>query len=451
MKIILTLLLVSQSVIGLAQLANMPVILPLRERATVMDDIFRERFTTLLPTLMQETDIDLWLIIAREYNEDPVIKTMLPSTWLSARRRTILVIHRTDQDSVEGRAVARYAVGDVFQSAWNPEEEPDQWKRLAAIVEELNPQSIGINTSALHNHADGLTHTEYEQLVKCLPAQYQARLVSAEALAVRWLETRTDRELALYEQIARIAHQIVAEGLSEQVIQPGVTTTEDVQWWYRQRVAELTLDTWFHPSVDVTRPDPDAQEAARSFSQQTQLPEDVIMPGDLVHVDFGITYLRLNTDMQQNAYVLRPGETAPPAGLVKAFTQGYRLQDILTANMQAGVTGNEALRKTREQAQAEGIVSSIYSHPLGYHGHAAGPAIGMWDNQAGDASGEHPIYDRTAYAVELNARVPIPEWGGKEIRVMLEENAVVKDNQVHYLDGRQKELYLIPRSSVNQQ
>ena len=451
MKIILTLLLASQGIIGLAQYSDMPVILPLRERAAVMDDIFRERFTTLLPTLMQETNIDLWLIIAREYNEDPVIKTMLPSTWLSARRRTILVIHRTDQDSVEGQAVARYAVGDVFQSAWNPEEEPDQWKRLAAIITELNPQSIGINTSALHNHADGLTHTEYEQLVECLPTQYQERLVSAETLAVRWLETRTDRELALYEQIARIAHQIVAEGLSEQVIQPGVTTTEDVQWWYRQRVAELTLDTWFHPSVDVTRPDPDAQEAARSFSQQTQLPEDVIMPGDLVHVDFGITYLRLNTDMQQNAYVLRPGETAPPAGLVKAFTQGYRLQDILTTNMQAGVTGNEALRKTREQAEAEGIVPSIYSHPLGYHGHAAGPAIGMWDNQAGDASGEHPIYDRTAYAVELNARVPIPEWGGKEIRVMLEENAVVKDKQVHYLDGRQKELYLIPRSSVNQQ
>ena len=451
MKTMFTLLLTAQCVVGLAQPSEMPVILPLRERAAVMDDIFRERFTTLLPTLMKETDIDLWLIIAREYNEDPVIKTMLPSTWLSARRRTILVIHRTDQDSVEGQAVARYAVGDVFQSAWNPEEEPDQWKRLAAIITELNPQSIGINTSALHNHADGLTHTEYEQLVKCLPAQYQERLVSAETLAVRWLETRTDRELALYEQITRIAHQIVAEGLSEQVIQPGVTTTEDVQWWYRQRVAELTLDTWFHPSVDVTRPDPDAQEAARSFSQQTQLPEDVIMPGDLVHVDFGITYLRLNTDMQQNAYVLRPGETAPPAGLVKAFTQGYRLQDILTANMQAGVTGNEALRKTRQQAQAEGIVPSIYSHPLGYHGHAAGPAIGMWDNQAGDASGEHPIYDRTAYAVELNARVPIPEWGGKEIRVMLEENAVVKDKQVHYLDGRQKELYLIPRSSVNQQ
>ena len=451
MKIILTLLLASQGIIGLAQSSDMPAILPLRERAAVMDDLFRERFTTLLPTLMQETNIDLWLIIAREYNEDPVIKTMLPATWLSARRRTILVIHRTDQDSVEGQAVARYAVGDVFQSAWNPEEEPDQWKRLATIITELDPQSIGINTSALHNHADGLTHTEYEQLVACLPTKYQARLVSAGTLAVRWLETRTDRELALYEQIARIAHQIVAEGLSERVIQPGVTTTEDVQWWYRQRVAELTLDTWFHPSVDVTRPDPDAQEATRSFSQQTQLPEDVVMPGDLVHVDFGITYLRLNTDMQQNAYVLRPGETAPPAGLVKAFEKGYRLQDILTANMQAGVTGNEALRKTREQAQAESITPSIYSHPLGYHGHAAGPAIGMWDNQAGDASGEYPIYDRTAYAVELNARVPVPEWGGKEIRVMLEENAVVKDNQVHYLDGRQKELYLIPRPSVNKQ
>jgi Xaa-Pro aminopeptidase len=436
---------------ALAQDMAMPHVLPLQERAKVMDEVLEERFYTLLPKLMEEQDIDLWLVMAREYNEDPVIRTMLPATWLNARRRTILAIHHKGGNDIEGLAIARYNVGDIFASAWQPEEEPDQWKRLAAIIAERDPEKIGINTSGLYNHADGLTSTEHEAFMKCLPKKYQDRVISAETLAVRWLETRTDTELALYEQICRIAHTIIAEGLSEKVIQPGVTSTEDVKWWYRERIAELKLDAWFHPSVDVTRPDPASDEASRSFAAQTTPDANIIRPGDLVHIDFGITYLRMNTDTQQNAYVLRPGETAPPAGLVEAFKKGNRLQDILTSNFQEGRTGNEILKLTREQAIAEGLTPSIYSHPIGYHGHAAGTSIGMWDNQEHVDTGEHPLHENTCYAIELNAREKIPEWGNKEIRVMLEEDAVFKDGKVHYVDGRQKELMLIPRQSSNRQ
>ncbi len=434
-----------------AQPTEMPYILPLRERAQAMDRILAERFHTLLPQLMEDTGIDLWLVIAREYNEDPVIKTMLPATWLSARRRTILVMAHPPGQKVEGLAVARYDAGDLFKSAWNPEEEPDQWKRLVQIIEEKDPQKIGINTSDLYGHADGLASTEYRMLMDYLPEKYRKRVVSAETLAVRWLETRTDTELAICEQIGRIAHQIIAEGLSEEVIQPGVTTTQDVQWWYRERIAGLKLQTWFHPSVDITRPDPEKNEAQRSFSQQTRATEEVIMPGDLIHIDFGITYLRLNTDMQQNAYVLKPGETAPPKGLMEAFETGHRLQDILTSNFKQNRSGNEAMKLTRQQALKENITPSIYSHPIGYHGHAAGPAIGMWDNQVSVPSGEYPFRENTCYAIELNARVKVPEWNNKEIRVMLEETAVFRNGKVFYIDGRQKDLYLIPRTSTNVQ
>lgn len=434
----------------LAQSPLMPHILPLKERAATMDQILEERFYTLLPRLMEEEGIDMWLIIAREYHEDQVMETMLPATWLSARRRTILLIHhQPGTDAIEGQAIARYNVGTLFGSAWNPEEEPDQWKRLAAIIAEKNPQKIGINISETFNHADGLTSTEHQAFMASLPKKFQNRVISAERLAVRWLETRTDTELAIYEQICRIAHTIIAEGLSEQVIQPGVTSTEDVKWWYRERVAALKLGSWFHPTVDVTRADPETQETNRSFSTQTTPEADVILPGDLIHIDFGITYLRLNTDMQQNAYVLKPGESAPPKGLVEALKKGNRLQDILTAHFQEGRTGNEVLQLTREQAISEGLTPSIYSHPIGYHGHAAGPAVGMWDNQERVDTGEHPIYNNTCYAIELNTRVKIPEWNNKEIRMMLEETAVFRDGKVHYIDGRQKELMLIPRASPN--
>ncbi len=437
-------------VVVYAQETTLPYILPLRERAQVMDQLREERFYQLLPQLMQEANIDLWLMISREYNEDPVMKTLLPSTWLSARRRTILAIfHKPGQSDIEGLAIARYDVGNIFKSAWNPEEEPDQWKKLVDIIAERDPQYIGLNTSELFAHADGLVSTEQQLLREALPEKYQKRLKSAENLAVRWLETRTDTELAIYEQLGRMAHHIIAEGLSEKVIQPGVTTTDDVQWWYRERIAALTLETWFHPTVDVTRPDSHGENSLPSFSAQTQALGDVIMPGDLVHIDFGISYLHLHTDMQQNAYVLKPGEWAPPKGLINAFEKGRRLQDILTSHFKEGRSGNEVLRLTREQAGREGIKPSIYSHPIGYHGHAAGPAIGLWDQQDSVDTGQYPLKDNTCYAIELNAQVPIPEWNNKEIRMMMEETAVFKNDKIHYIDGRQNQLYLIPRKSPN--
>lgn len=420
-----------------------PAILSVREQAAVMDSLLGLRLETLLPGLMRREGIDMWLIIAREYNEDPVIRTMLPATWHAARRRTMLLFHDRGPDGgVERIAVARYNVGSFFTGAWDPEKQPDQWKRLAELIAERNPRAIGVNISEDWNHADGLTKNEYDHLMGCLAPALRERVVSAEKLAVSWLETRIAAEMPVYEQIMRIANSIIAEGLSDRVITPGVTTTADVQWWYRERVRQLKLDEWFHPSVDIQRaggPERDANFAVRAG-------EGVILPGDMLHIDFGITYLRLNTDTQQLAYVLKPGETDAPEGLRKALAIGNRLQDILTHNFSVGRTGNEVLAMTLKQARDEGIKPHIYSHPLGYHGHAAGTTIGMWDNQGtvpGD--GDWPLHADTAYAIELNATVAIPEWDGMEVRIMLEESAFFDGTQVRYLAPRQTQFYLIPR------
>ncbi len=423
----------------------MPAILSMRERAAVEDRILEERIKTLLPGLMRREGVDLWLVTSREYNEDPVLRTMLPATWLSARRHTMLLLHdRGEKEGIECLAVARYNVGTTFKSAWDPEKEPNQWKRLVQLIEERKPKKIAVNQSSLFGHADGLTHTEYTELMRYLPASYHAAVVSAEKLAVAWLETRTATELAVYEQICRIGHLIIAEGLSEKVIHPGITSTEDVVWWYRERVKELKLDTWFHPTVDVQRPEPDNAEAQRSFAQRPAA--DIIQPGDVVHIDFGITYLRLNTDVQELAYVLKPGEKDAPAYLKKALAVGNRLQDILTGSYKEGKTGNQVLAETIAQAKKEGIIPQIYSHPIGYHGHAAGPAIGMWDMQNGvPGTGDYPLRYNTLYAIELNARVKLPEWNNKDLRVMLEQNAVFLPAGVQYTDGRQKDFWLVPR------
>ena len=418
-------------------------ILTERDRARVMDEVLEDRFTNLLPQLMRREGLDMWIIISREYNEDPVLRTMLPSTWLSARRRTIMVFFDNGKE-VEKLAIARYDVGTLLKGAWDIDVRPNQWDALVKIIEDRKPNNIGLNFSTNYAHADGLTTTEQREFQEKLPAQFRKRIVSAEKVAVGWLETRTEKEMTLYPMICRLSHQIIQEGFSEAVIQPGVTTTDDVVWWFRQRITSLGLDTWFHPTVDVQRAGGNDFEHLRTFSKRPD--KQVIMPGDLIHVDFGITYLRLNTDQQQHAYILRPGETDVPEPIKAAFKQGNRLQEILTDQFRAGRTGNQMLLSALEQAKKEGINGTIYSHPIGVHGHAAGPTIGLWDQQKSvPGAGDYPLLANTAYSIELNAAVELPDWK-KTIRIMLEEDGFFDGQTFRYIDGRQTEIYTIPRT-----
>ncbi|HNR09218.1 MAG TPA: M24 family metallopeptidase [Saprospiraceae bacterium] len=424
---------------------NRPLILPERDRARVINEVLAHRFEKVLPGLMRREGIDLWILISREYHEDPVMKTMLPAEWISARRRTVFVFFDkgADTPSVEQLAIARYDVG-LLKASWNLNVYPDQWDALMEIIRVRQPKKIGINFSPRYAHADGLSHFEYDQFISRLPGEFKPRVVSAETLAVAWLETRSSMEMTLYEHIGRIAHQILREGLSDQVIQPGITTTEDLVWWYRQKVTELGLETWFHPTVDVQRPDTGRFDHLRTFSKRPG--PELIQPGDLLHVDFGISYLRLNTDMQEHAYVLKPDEREVPGYLQEAFAKAHRLQDILTAHFKTGRTGNEILATALAQAKGEGIEGAIYTHPIGSHGHAAGPTIGMWDNQGRvTGPGDYPMFPNTAYSIELNASVTLPEWGGKTIRIMLEQDGFFDGKTFRYIDGRQEEIYPIQK------
>lgn len=418
--------------------AGQAEVLSVRDQARVVDELLADRFDHLLPTLMDSTGIDMWVVVSREYNEDPVMKTMLPADWLNARRRTILVFYRDPQKkTIEKLAVARYNVGTNIAAAWDTKKFPNQWDALLDIVRTRNPRKIGVDISHNFNHADGLDHTDYEELMQMLPAEFKDRVVSAEPLAIRWLETRTEREMQIYPQLVNATHKIIEEGFSERVITPGITTNEDVVWWFRQKIRDLGYDTWFHPSVEIQRQGSDAADS------------DVILPGDLLHVDIGITYLRLNTDIQEHAYILKPGETDVPAGLKKEFARTNRLQDILLGQFKEGRTGNQVLASALAQARGEGIAPIIYSHPLGYHGHAAGPYIGMWDMQGGvPGTGDEAFRYKTVYSIELSSSSVIPEWK-KPVNIMLEEDAYFDAAGVRYINGRQNAIYLVPRQAAN--
>lgn len=428
---------------------NAQQILPERKRAEVVDNILKDRFDNLLPSLMDNTGFDMWILISREYNEDPVLKTMLPATWLNARRRTIIIFYRNKEDNtIEKLAVARYNFGENIISAWDKEKEPNQWNRLMQLIEERKPKSIGLNYSDNFNICDGIVKTDYEAFMNNLPSDYKNKVKSAEKLAIGWVETRTELEMIIFNQLIDITHDIIAEAFSEKVIIPGVTTTTDVEWWMRDKVTALGLETWFHPTVDVQRTTEELGNHLYAFSNR---PDDmVIIPGDLLHCDFGITYLRLNTDCQELAYVLKPNEKTPPKFLQDALKDGNRVQDIFTNNFETGKTGNQVLKESLEQGKREDLRPAIYTHPLGAYGHSSGTTLGMWDSQGGvPVTGDYPLHENTVYAIELNTTVNIPEWK-RDIRIMLEEAGFWGTNGFRYVNGRQTKLLTIPRVKDHQ-
>ena len=418
---------------------NAQDILPLKERAAFINKLQKERLNKLLPQLMEKTDIDMWVLIAREYNEDPIIKTMLPPTWLNARRTTILVFSLDKKTkNFESVAIARYAFGDNIPSIWDKDKQPNQWEALKDYIVSKNPEKIGLNISSYESLADGLSKYHYDQLYNVLSPKFRKKITSAEDLAIAWIETRTDLEMKVFSQLVAISSSIIREAFSTKVITPGVTSTDDVVWWMREKVLSLGLDTWFHPTVDVQRKD---NSDLYAFDNKSKF--DIILPGDLLHCDFGISYLTLNTDTQELAYVLKPGETNAPDFLIKAFKEGTRIQDIFTNNFKQGLTGNEILKRSLEQGKSEGLRPSIYTHPLGTYGHSAGTTIGMWDSQGGvPFTGDYPLQYNTAYAIELNTTVYIEEWE-KDIRIMLEVPGFFGENGFRYINGRLKEFLLV--------
>ena len=414
-------------------------ILNLKDRATLIEKIQKDRLDNLLPELMSKNGIDMWIIITREYNEDPIIKTLLPPTWLNARRRTILVFSFDESTKkTESVAISRYNFGKNIKSIWDKEKNPDQMLALKDYIDKVNPKKIGLNYSENFALIDGISKSDYELFYSSISNDIKQRIVSAENLGIQWIETRTKLEKEIYKDLVSITQNIINEAFSNKVIEPGKTTTDDVVWWMREKVLELKLKTWFHPTVDVQR---NEQSDLYAFDGKSKY--DIIQPGDLVHCDFGISYLTLNTDCQQIAYVLKSDEKEAPEFLTKALKDANKLQDILTSEFELDKTGNEILLNTLKIAKEKGLDPQIYTHPLGTFGHSAGTTIGMWDSQEGvPIKGDVLMKYNTVYAIELNNKSFIKDWN-KEVRIMLEEAGLFEENGFKYINGRQEEIILI--------
>ena len=415
---------------------------PHERRPLIQNELLQERLDVLLPSLMRESGIDMWLVIAREYNDDPVFLSLVPKPRFTARRTTMLVFFDRGESGIERLTVSRYRLGAMYQPAWEGGDLDAQWKRLAEVIAERNPQTIAVNTSDTWPVADGISHSLYSKLLASIDAELRLRIQSSERLVVRWMETRTQSEVEVWQRAVAIARETIATAFSSEVITPGVTTVGDVAWFIRTRFEEEGLEPWFHPDVNRQWQGADFGDNAPFLGDGDE--DGIIRRGDLLHTDVGLCYLGLCTDTQEMGYVLKLGESEPPEGLREAMRTGNRWQDALTAEFVTGRSGNQILSAAQARLKKMGIEHAIYTHPLGIYGHAPGPTIGMWDNQGPTVGrGDWPLYPMTGYAIEGNVVVRVPEWNNQRVQMKLEQSALFDGRDVHYLADRQKALHVI--------
>jgi Xaa-Pro aminopeptidase len=433
----------------------------LREQAALQQGWLRKRLDTFLPPLLRKHGIDLWVVPMREYNEDPIFSSITAPSTFFARRRTIYVFFdkcaatnappttqcverialggtsqggvftpRTSTKAVSGATGARQA------ELWGDE----QWVLLKEVIEERKPKVIGIDRSKVFAFNDGLSSGELQGMTEALGSTWTSKFRDAEALPLELIASRLPEEEAFFEKMTALVWQMTQTMFSDKVIVPGVTRTSDLVWWWRQRVNDQGLGTWFQPSINIQR---------RGVTGDKLGDDPVVQPGDLLHCDVGITVARLNTDTQHNAYVLRPGETDAPAGLKAALANGKAMQDIALEEIRPGRTGNEILQAVLSRMKAKKITGTMYSHPIGMHGHGAGPLIGLWDHQEGvPGRGDAKVIPSMWFSIELQATTPVPEWDGQPVQMAQEEDVIIDaTGKIRWALKRQDRLFLVGGAS----
>ena len=394
-----------------------------------MCQIRKEKFDHILPEAMRENGIDMWIVAQKEGHDDPMAAMLGPGY-----TGTVGYLIFTDRG---GDHIERAALGveDHHRELCGAYDIPDGEMDLLKFVTARNPKRIGINMSAEMGMADGLTHTVHEQLVKTLGAQFASRLVSAEKLVSDFSSRRTASEIVAFGEAGEQGRQIAERALSNEVITPGVTTLADVAWWIEQQQYERHLGSSFNvPSVYITGPN--GIEATSN--------DRIIQRGDLVMLDFGVGYLSMWTDQKRIAYILKTGETKLPESYQRAFDNAVRVRDVIHRTARPGKTAqvmmdevNAAIVKAGilqmrgfNQPRADSSVEFIIGcHSVGDWGHGIGPSMAFFN----PGRLTYEMRPSNLYSIELFAYTPIPEWGGKKLRIPLEDDATITTRGVEWV------------------
>ena len=424
-------------------ITDFPKVLNIRERVDLVNSITLKRLDLLIPKLMRETGLDMWIITCNEDDLDPIFKTMIPYGQWCPITQIIVFYDRGPEKGVERLNVSRTGMPAFFKrvwdaAAWDNEKKESQWACLGRIVRERNPKNIGINEGEIQWAAGGLTAVLKNRLINAIGPVYAKRLQSAEPVATLWAETLLDEEIKLMERATALSHAIISETFSTKVVTPGQTTVDDLRFHYWQRVADFGLELAFYPFFSIRGRQPDAIE---KYGKD----DIVIRPGDFIHCDVGLKYMYYNSDHQEWAYVPRVGETDVPDTFKKIMAECNRLQDTFCGEFKTGLTGNQLLTNILQAAREKGISKpKIYSHSLGYFLHEPGPLIGLpWEQVNNPGRGDVKLVPNSCFTAEMSITMPVPEWGGQELRLSLEQDIVFTGESAYFLDGRQTQFHII--------
>ena len=389
----------------------------LKEQYAIKDQCLKERLEIILPQVMEDADVDMWIVASKEYHEDPTFKAMVPAEYLTARRITMFAF------SKEADGIHRYSlsmpdksVAKFYESKWQFGKE-DQMVALKRLIEEKDPKRIALNMSKEFAVCDGFSIGLYQMFKESLGEDIMNKMVNDDLLAMKFMEIRTPTELKLMPEVMSVAHDIMERMYTTDVIKPGITTTDDLEWFMKDEVNKLGLTYWFEPTMDLQRKN----------GEESRYDSCVIQKGDLLHCDFGIYYMNMCTDTQRLGYVAKDDEDTMPQYLLDGMKVGNRFQDIVRENMIVGRTGNEVFEAAMKQAKEEGIQAMLYSHPCNMYGHGPGPTIGLFSNQnAIPVKGDVKLSNNTVYALELNVKVD-------DYYYFLEETVALTDDGVNFL------------------
>ncbi|MBQ1324976.1 MAG: M24 family metallopeptidase [Solobacterium sp.] len=396
----------------------------INEQHRIQDEMLEERLEKVLPAVMEETGTPFWIIASREYNEDPVFHHIVPALYPTARRLTILVFAEYGKERISV-SMPDAVLNRYYRHDWDREKET-QMDALVRIIRQYDPETINIDISDHYAYTDGLSSGLYRKFLQELPEDITARFRGNDQAGIRLMETRTETELKYYPEVMDTALSIIEEAFSDEVITPGKTTCRDVMDYMTKRVNELGITCWFPPDVNLQN------------EKGMQEEDTVIQRGDLLHCDFGITYLHLCTDTQRLCWVRREAGEELPEELQKAMRRNNAFKDIVRRNMTVGRSGNEVFTESIRQGKEASLRPVLYTHPLGLFGHACGPTIGLWNVQGPVyPSGELKVHEHTSYALELST-IEYLEMYQRDTFMFTEESVVLVDGKVDFLgEGRE--------------
>lgn len=419
-------------------------VIPMRERVQIMQGFWDWKKQNVLPAIMREQGVDMWIVRNDEqpeyrqtsYKEGPFYTSLLP-----ANHEGMVLPSQYQEGLRIPQFLLFFDTGEQIEYV-----QPRDYAHIGELVRARDPRTIAIS------------ETNNGPMLAAL-GEYAARTVGSWTLGVRWLETMGPEQISVYRYVQGVANDLIAEGFSNKAITPDVTTVEDLNWWFRHRMLDLFIEKENHPSIGIQRKpaniekyaDEDPPEFFRRGRSQNGM-NPTIRRGDIVSLDSDIMLLGMVTDSHQHAYVLEAGETDVPEELKEALRIVNRMQDRFAAEFQYGRTGIEIERVAEAIPREDRVIDS----ELGFHPppmflrrftvNGLMFSRGTWVSGLGSGSGyklhkvvsnEHTLHYNTLYAFEPHTRVAVPGWGERGVELGIGQIAVFTEDGLRYLDRAQ--------------